>query len=57
MLYSQKNDISHVSPCSHEEVDRRVLLHIKDISRQGIKYVKLRAVDVHNVGIAVALCV
>ena len=57
MLYSQKNDISHVSPCSHEEVDRRVFLHIKDISRQGIKYVKLRAVDVHNVGIAVALCV
>ena len=55
VLSSQNHDISYISPCSHEEADTGVYLHIKGISKQGISTVKLRTVDTDVVVIALAL--
>ena len=39
------NDISSLAPCSHEEIDTRMLLHVQDALQQGHKKILLRTVD------------
>ena len=40
-----RNNISSLGPCSHEEADTRMLLHVQDALQQGHKKTLLRTVD------------
>ncbi|CAH3168150.1 unnamed protein product, partial [Porites evermanni] len=49
-----RNDISSLAPCSHEEADTRMLLHVQDALQQGHKKILLRTVDTDVLVLAVA---
>ena len=42
-----------LQPCSHEEADTRMLLHVKDAMNCGFKSVMIRTVDTDVVVLAV----
>jgi len=46
--------LSEISPCSHEEADTRVFLHVKDAVKEGFKTVMISANDTDVLVIAVA---
>ncbi len=45
LLNSQAEDISRLSPCTHEEADTRLLLHAADVAASGYQRVMVRTVD------------
>ena len=48
-------DLSEINPCSQEEADTKIFLHIFNMaSKQGIKKVKIRTVDTDVVVLAVS---
>ena len=47
------SDLSQLSPCSHEEADTRIFVHVADAVRQGCLKVSVRTVDTDVVVIAV----
>ena len=47
-------DLSNLTPCSHEEADTRLLLHVSDAVQKGAKKVMIRTVDTDVLVIAVA---
>ena len=55
VLFNREIDISHVSPCSHEEADTRVFLHLRDVSLHGYRKAMIRTVDIDVLLIAIAL--
>lgn len=53
VLSRSRDDLSGVSPCTHEEADTRLLLHALDASKEGFKKVMVRTVDTDVVVLAV----
>ena len=47
-------DIAGLAPCSHEEADTRMLLHVEDATKQGYTTVSIRTVDTDVIVIAVS---
>ena len=47
--------MSDLAPCTHEEADTRILLHLEDAVKQGYNKVSIRTVDTDVVVLAVAL--
>ncbi|KAJ8394095.1 hypothetical protein AAFF_G00049000 [Aldrovandia affinis] len=45
VLCTQPRDVVGLAPCSHEEADTRILLHVQDAVRQGYTKVSIRTVD------------
>jgi len=45
---------SALAPCSHEEADSRIFVHVKDMAQQGHTKMMIRTVDTDVVVIAVA---
>ena len=55
MLFNdERNDITNLAPCGHEEADTRLLLHVADAANQGFTKVVVRTVDTDVVVISVA---
>ena len=54
-VVSSRDDqnIDRLQPCSHEEADTRMLLHVKDAMNYGFKSVMIRTVDTDVVVLAV----
>ena len=50
-----RNDISSLVPCSHEEADTRMLLHVQVALQQGNRKILLRTVDTDVLVLALAL--
>lgn len=50
----QRDDISSLAPCKHEEADTRLLLHAADAGKCGFTKVMLRTVDTDVLVIAIA---
>ena len=48
-------DITNLAPCSHEEADTRLLLHVEDAVQSGCSKVCVRTVDTDVVVLAVAM--
>ena len=46
-------DIDSLQPCSHEEADTRILLHVKHCAQQGHKRISIQTVDTDVVVLAV----
>ncbi len=42
---TQARDVDGLAPCSHEEADTRILLHVQDAVRQGYTKVSIHTVD------------
>jgi len=55
VLSNQDHDLGMLSPCSQEEGDTRVFLHVQDMVRNGIRLVKLRTVDTDVIVIGLSL--
>ena len=55
VLSNQDHDLGMLSPCSQEEGDTRVFLHVQDMLRNGIRIVKLRTVDTDVIVIRISL--
>lgn len=55
IMSSSPRDLSHISPCSHEEDDTRTLLHAVDCCKVGHKKIMIRTVDTDVLVIAVTL--
>lgn len=47
-------NLDNLQPCSHEEADTRILLHVKDAMNSGYKDIMIRTVDTDVVVIAIA---
>jgi len=48
-------DITNLSPCSHEEADTRLFLHVLDAVQKGLKKVVIRTVDTDVVALALSM--
>ena len=48
------NSVEFICPCSHEEADTRLILHMADASQKGFKSVAIRTVDTDVVVLAVS---
>ena len=53
VLCTQSRDVSGVAPCTHEEADKRILLHLEDALKRGYNKVSIRTVDTDVVVLAV----
>ena len=45
LFNDERNDITNLAPCGHEDVDIRLLLHVADTANQGFTKVMVRTVD------------
>ena len=54
VLCINRQDVSGLAPCTHEEADTRILLHLEDVVRHGNTSVSIRTVDTDVVVLAVA---
>ena len=52
VLCTQSRDMSGLAPCTHEEADTRILLHLEDAVKQGYNKVSIRTVDTDVVVLA-----
>ena len=48
-------DITSISPCTQEEADTRILLHVEDCAKEGLKKILIRTTDT-DVLILAILC-
>jgi len=53
VLCSSRQDVSALAPCTHEEADTRMLLHLKDAVQNGYSKVSIRTVDTDVVVLAI----
>ena len=49
VLCTQSRDVSGLAPCTHEEADTRILLHLEDALKHGYNKVSTRTVDTYMV--------
>ena len=54
VLCNQPRDLSRLSPCTHEEADTRIILHMEDAVKERCTKVTIRTVDTDVVVLAVA---
>ena len=45
VLCVNRESVLDLAPCSHEETDTRMLLHIEDAVKQGCRKISFRTVD------------
>ena len=53
VLCTQSRDTSGLAPCTHEEADTRILLHLEDAVKEGYTKVSVRTVDTDVLVLAV----
>ena len=54
VVCTHARDIAGLAPCTHEEADTRMLLHVEDATKQGYTKVSIRTVGTDVVVLAVA---
>jgi hypothetical protein len=45
VICTQPHDVSEISPCTHEEADTRIFIHVADAVKHGHRRVMIRTVD------------
>jgi hypothetical protein len=55
VLTNNKGDVSHISPCNHEEADSRIFLHAKDAAINGSNSIMIVSSDTDVVVIGISL--
>ena len=51
--HNDMSDVEYLQPCSHEEADTRILLHVAHCARQGLRKVVIRTVGTDVVVFAI----
>lgn len=54
VLSSHPQETDPIAPCTHEEADTRMLFHVADAARKGLRKLILRTVDTDVVVLAIA---
>ena len=54
VLCSSGKDTSSLEPCTHEEADTRLMLHMDDCAKEGLKRIMIRTTDTDVVVLAVS---
>ena len=54
IVVSSNLNTEYISPCSHEEADYRMLLHVSDMARNNITKIRIRTIDTDVPLIAIA---
>ena len=54
VLCSNRQDVLGLAPCTHEEANARIFLHLEDAVQQGYSKVSIRTVDTDVVVLAIA---
>ena len=52
---SRRDDLSSLEPCSHEEADTRIMLHVQDAAVCGHQRIMIRTIDTDVVALAIAI--
>lgn len=52
---SNRQDLSHLEPCTHEEADTRIMLHVKDSAVCGNQKIMIRTIDTDVVVLAISI--
>ena len=52
-IQNDMSDVEYLQPCSHEEADTRILLHVAHCARQGLRKLVIRTVDTDVVVLAI----
>ncbi|KAK3740395.1 hypothetical protein QZH41_000916 [Actinostola sp. cb2023] len=52
---SERNDLSNLEPCTQEEADTRILLHVLDASLSGHRKIMIRTIDTDVVVLAISI--
>lgn len=55
LTYPSRSDLSNLSPCTHEESDSRMMVHVADAVTNGHTSIVIRTVDTDVVVLAVAV--
>jgi hypothetical protein len=55
VLFSSSRDFESLEPCSHEEADTRLILHVYNAAKAGYKTIALRTVDTDLLVIAISV--
>lgn len=53
VICTQPREVSGLAPCTHEEADTRILLHVEDAVKEGYRKVSVRTVDTDVLVLAV----
>ena len=53
ILCTQPTDVLGLAPCTQEDADSRIMIHLKDIVMEGISKVSIRTVDTDVVVLAI----
>lgn len=54
IVCNQSRNVSRLTPCTHEEADTRIILHLEDAVTDGFNKISIRTVDTDVVVLAVA---
>ena len=54
IVCTQSRNVSRLTPCTHEEADTRIILHLEDAVTEGFNKISIRTVDTDVVVLAVA---
>ena len=54
VLFKQHRDVASLAPCTHEEADTRIMLHVADAAREGHNQITVRTVDTDILVLAIA---
>ena len=54
VVCTQSKNVSRLTPCTHEEADTRIILHLEDAVTEGFNKISIRTVDTDVVVLAVA---
>ena len=54
IVCTQSKNVSRLTPCTHEEADTRIILHLEDAVTEGFNKISIRTVDTDVVVLAVA---
>ena len=57
VLCTVQRDVTDLAPCSHEEADTRIMLHVQDAVNHGYNKIAIRTVDTDVLVLAVATLV
>ena len=55
ILSSDDTDVSSLAPCSHEEADSRMMIHVSDASLNGHHRIKIRTNDTDVLVLAISI--
>ena len=55
LTINERTDISLLAPCTHEEADTRLIVHVLDVASRGQRRIRIRSNDTDVVALAISV--